>query len=228
MDRYVLKSGARQALKTNWGAAICAMVIVVGFHLILSVVLAYILRTGPFSVTVNFSSIVKDIIPEGNPLAGNISTRFTSLLGSFFVGGYLCFYLNLSQGLPVRAGDVTSQANRFFSFFFAKLMMGIMIALWSLLFVIPGIIASFRYSQTLYLMARNPQLSSFDAIQMSGEMMRGHKMELFVLQLSFIGWHLVGIFTLGLGYLFVVPYIETTMAAYHQLLWERYTASHPI
>lgn len=91
----------------------------------------------------------------------------------------------------------------------------VFVFLWTLLFIIPGIIKGISYSQMFYLMSDDEKLEPGDAQRKSMEMMEGHKWEYFVLQLSFIPWHLLGIITFGIAYVWVVPYIETTMAEYH-------------
>lgn len=91
----------------------------------------------------------------------------------------------------------------------------VFVFLWTLLFIVPGIIKSISYSQMFYLMADDEKLEADVAQRKSMEMMEGHKWEYFVLQLSFIPWHLLGIATLGIAYVWVVPYMETTMAEYH-------------
>lgn len=91
----------------------------------------------------------------------------------------------------------------------------VFVFLWTLLFIVPGIIKSISYSQMFYLMADDEKLEADVAQRKSMEMMEGHKWEYFVLQLSFIPWHLLGIVTLGIAYVWVVPYMETTMAEYH-------------
>lgn len=95
------------------------------------------------------------------------------------------------------------------------------IFLWSLLFIVPGIIKAYEYYMVPYLLGENPNLSTDDAFQMSKEMMDGHKWNTFVLQLSFIGWDLLAAFTLGLVHVFyVTPYRNLTLAA----LFERLNA----
>lgn len=86
------------------------------------------------------------------------------------------------------------------------LISSIMIFFWSLLLIIPGIIAALRYSQGIYLLLDHPEMTVFDCIQVSGEMMNGHKMERFVLALSFVGW------------LFSVSMLSTVLGAFLPLL----------
>lgn len=97
----------------------------------------------------------------------------------------------------------------------AYLRYEVFVFLWSLLFIVPGIIKSISYSQMFYFMAEDDKLEAGDAQRKSMEIMEGHKLEYFTLQLSFIPWHLLGIITFGIAYVWVAPYIETTMAEYH-------------
>ena len=106
--------------------------------------------------------------------------------------------------------------SQFGSAFIAGFVGTIFIMLWSCLFIIPGIIAAFRYSMTFYILADNPGMSGIDALNKSKEMMKGHKWEFFLLQLSFIGWCLLVPFTFGLLMIWLTPYMETTNALYYE------------
>lgn len=101
--------------------------------------------------------------------------------------------------------------------------------LWSFLFIIPGIIANFAYSQAYYIykdaIENGENLSPIDYITESKELMRGNKGRLFILELSFVGWHILALFTFGLGYLFLSPYIQTSKAVFYEDLVESYDAS---
>lgn len=95
--------------------------------------------------------------------------------------------------------------------------------LWSLLFVIPGIIKSYEYRMIPYLMAENPNLSKEQAFALSKQMMMGQKWSAFVLDLSFIGWHILSAFTVGILEIFyVAPYIHATNAALYEELSSAY------
>lgn len=107
----------------------------------------------------------------------------------------------------------------------AYLVVEIFTFLWSLLLVIPGIIKSFSYSQTFYIMADDPKIGGNEARKLSMKMMHGHKWEYFVLQLSFIPWHILAFFTFGLLYIYVAPYIAATNMAYYQKLSAGYVKS---
>jgi len=97
-----------------------------------------------------------------------------------------------------------------------NIVSGIFVFLWSLLFVIPGIVASYRYRQALYLLLDHPEMGIMECIRESKRLMRGHKAELFVLDLSFIGWALLSIIPFVSVY--TLPYTESTYALYYDQL----------
>lgn len=90
------------------------------------------------------------------------------------------------------------------------------IFLWSLLFVIPGIIKTFSYAMTSYILKDRPELAYNTAIDESMRLMNGNKMKLFLMHLSFIGWGLLCILTFGIGFLWLIPYVQTSVAAFYE------------
>ena len=84
------------------------------------------------------------------------------------------------------------------------------------LLIIPGIILSLMFSQTEYIMKDDPQISAADAMKKSAEMMNGHKMELFWLLLSFIGWAILCVFTFGFGFIFLLPYMSSALSHFYE------------
>ena len=98
----------------------------------------------------------------------------------------------------------------------AGLLVAIFTALWSILFVIPGIVKSYAYSMTFYIMNDNPELSASEAIKESQRMMKGYKMKAFLLDLSFIGWLFVGALCCGIGTLWVAPYMAAAKAELYE------------
>lgn len=90
--------------------------------------------------------------------------------------------------------------------------------LWMLLLIIPGIVKAYSYSMTYYVLEDNPEFSGDKAIEESMRLMQGHKMELFWLHLTFIGWALLCVLTLGIGTLWLVPYMNTAQAAFYENL----------
>ena len=99
---------------------------------------------------------------------------------------------------------------------------GLSIFLWSLLLLIPGVIKSYEYYMVPYLLAEDPHLSWEEARDLSRKMMDGHKFDLFVLELSFLGWDIAGLLLCGVGQVFVYPYKEMVYAELYGLLRSPY------
>lgn len=100
----------------------------------------------------------------------------------------------------------------------ATLLMELIIGLSSLLLIFPGIIATYRYSQTYFLLLDNPEMSAVEALKESARLMRGRKADLFILHLSFIGWILLVPITYGIIIIYLLPYFAATSAAYYYAL----------
>lgn len=137
--------------------------------------------------------------------------------------GYAKFNLNLINKTGPDIKDLFSEMGRFKAGFVMQFLRGLYTFLWTLLLIIPGIIASYSYRMTPYILMENPDMTASEAIRASKEMMRGNKWRLFCLEFSFIGWSLLAALTLGIGMLFLRPYMEAAGAAfYRELKWERH------
>ena len=161
----------------------------------------------------------------------SIATLAMTLFVNLVTYGWQLFTLRASrEEEPGGAETLFSCFQQFWRFLLAQLLMNLFITLWSLLFVIPGIIAAFAYSQTIYIMLDNPQISPLEAIGASKQLMRGHKFEYFTLQLSFLGWAYLSIFTFGLLGIWLNPYMQVTMANYYNALtgWQPRQAEEPM
>lgn len=139
---------------------------------------------------------------------------FVFLVGGAVRLGYVRFNRNLIDGNNPQFSDIFSRFTYFWQGFLMQLLMGIFIFLWSLLLIIPGIIAAYSYAMTPYILEENPSMSVMEAIRRSKEMMDGNKWRLFCLQISFIGWALLSILTCGVGFLFLTPYMSAAECAF--------------
>lgn len=155
---------------------------------------------------------------------------FVAALGTFLlaygivtliIGGAvrlgLCKYNTdlVSAPSTARFGTLFSRFSIFGKAFLLQLVTGLFVFLWSLLFVIPGIIAAYRYSMAPYIMAQNPDIGVMEAINQSKTMMYGHKGRLFCLHLSFIGWACLAVLSFGIGFLWLNPYVYATEATFY-------------
>lgn len=139
---------------------------------------------------------------------------------TFFIGGaielgYCRFNMNLIRGTNPKFSDIFSRLNYFGKALGLRIMITILIFLWSLLFVIPGIIALYRYSMAFYIMEEDPSIGIMDAIAESKQLMIGNKFRLFCLSFSFIGWAILSLLTFGIGFLWLIPYTNASYAAFY-------------
>ena len=125
-------------------------------------------------------------------------------------------YLKLTDGIKPEIAELFQHFDKFWGSFKVTFFTGLFTFLWSLLFVIPGIIKAYSYAMAMYILAENPEMPALEAIDKSKEMMNGHKMELFVLYLSFIGWGLLCAVTFGIAAIWVIPYMNATMANFYK------------
>ena len=130
--------------------------------------------------------------------------------------GHCKYYIDLvAENRPDEVSVIFSRFDIFLKAMGLNLFMALFIWLWSLLFIVPGIIAAYRYRLAPYLMAENPNLGIREAVNMSKELMAGHKWRLFCLNLSFIGWGILSALTCGIGDLWLNPYIYAANAAFY-------------
>ena len=137
------------------------------------------------------------------------------LLLVFFTLGSASYFLKLSRGEEVKLEELFSKGNLFIKAICITIVGGVIIFAGCLLFIIPGIILAFGYSMTTYILLDNPEVGVTEALKQSREMMKGHKMQYFILNLSFIGWAILSVFTLGILLFWLVPYIEVTCANFY-------------
>ena len=128
--------------------------------------------------------------------------------------GYAKFNLNLLDGAPATVGDLFAYFSYWKNAIIARLVSTVIITLFSLLLVIPGIIASLSLAMVPYILAENPDMKAMDALKLSKNIMDGNRWRLFCLQFSFIGWHLLASLTLGIGYLWLTPYMHASYTAF--------------
>ncbi|PID28680.1 MAG: hypothetical protein CSB55_03890 [Candidatus Cloacimonadota bacterium] len=165
----------------------------------------------------------------GNAAAGTaVFTGLNLLINSFLPGigfflvtptvlfGYILFTLSISRGKDAQLEQILKGFNNFIRFALAGLLIRLFIFLWSLLFIIPGIVASYSYSMAFYIMADDDSVSASEAIAKSKIMMRGNKWKLFYLHCRFIGWAILAwLFSFGIGFLWLSPYIRVSTAKFY-------------
>lgn len=148
--------------------------------------------------------------------AAAIIALVMAIIGSVVELGHNQYYISLvGENKKEPVSVLFSRIGIFGKALGLRLYMGIKVLLWSLLFIIPGIIAAYRYVMAPYIMAENPDVGIREAVERSKELMQGHKWRMFCLEFSFIGWALLCIFTLGIGFLWLSPYQYASYAAFY-------------
>jgi len=136
------------------------------------------------------------------------------LAGPMMVGLYL-MYLAISRNQKADLGQLFRGFNMFVSALGAYLLMCLFILLWCLLLIVPGIIAAFSYAMTFFIIAEDDSIGPLEAITKSKQMMRGRKWKLFCLCWRFFGWFLLCLLTCGVGFIFLIPYVNTAYARFY-------------
>jgi uncharacterized membrane protein len=221
-SRADLKARARFTMKQNYWKCVL-------------VSLVFLLIGGNFGSNFNvniknsYNNVYYNNTPFGNFAIGMLLTfAFITfiiaiaitvfLVNPLVVGCDRFFMINLHQ--PAQAGNMGyAFKNNYGNIVGVMFLRTIYTLLWSLLFIIPGIIKHYEYLMIPYLLAENPNLSDREAFSMSRQMMDGQKLNAFILDLSFIGWYILSNITLGiLGIFYVNPYLNSTHAALFEAL----------
>ena len=146
------------------------------------------------------------------------------IIGGAVTLGYAKFHLNLVDGKVAMVSDLFSEFKRWKTAFAMQFLRSIYIILWTLLFIIPGIRATYSYAMAPYILLENKGMTGREAIAKSKELMEGNRFRLFCLEISFIGWNFLCLmFTFGIGYLWLIPYQQASIAVfYREISKERY------
>ena len=144
------------------------------------------------------------------------------LIGSLEVGMNRYVLKLTDYRLDIKLSDLFSGFDVFFKALFITVLYGLGVFIGTILFIVPGIIIALMFSQSYYILAQNPEKTAIECMKLSTNIMKHHKWELFVLELSFIGWIILGLIPFGLGLLWVMPYYFVTLGNYYVALKESY------
>lgn len=153
-------------------------------------------------------------LPGAIPYVGWIVSLL--IAGPMALGLIICFMGFIRNERQLQFESLFDGFKNYSSALVLQLLIAIFTFLWTLLLFIPGIIAALRYSMSFYILNDNPQIGAKAALEESKRMMQGNKGKLFCLYLSFIGWFLLSCLTFGIGFLWFIPYVQTTTAYFYQ------------
>lgn len=232
MEAKILRSRARANLTGSWGVSIAVAVVASLLGGLIAGTSFLPSLNEEMTIPLPFLQEIADWLNRGWKI-GNVTFSFRSgifgfaafLIGGVLEMGYADFLLKQHDGKETEFKDLFSKFDWFGTGFAQRFLRGLYTALWSLLFIIPGIIKGYAYAMTPFILAEHPELSASRAIELSEQMMDGHKAELFVLELTFIGWDILAGLTLNLGNIALNPYKNAAHAAFYRQLQaeNRYT-----
>ena len=214
-----LRAQARERLEGQWGTFVLMTFLMLVIQTILQIP-GYI------------GSLLEVLSPE-NVLASLSFSNISNILS--------LLALPLSWGLTVsllrnhreESVDLENlfdgfRGGRYTRVFCALFLVRLFTILWTLLLIIPGIMKAFSYALTPYILLDEPELTARQAITRSCEIMQGRRWKLFCLQLSFIGWGILSLLTFGIGILWLVPYMNASVAAFYEDARAEYEAENSI
>lgn len=204
MNREELKSSAKASLQGKYPETIKMIVIYFAINFAIGFVIG----------------LIGGIANMDRQILSGFTSIISTVVSCLLILGLNSYFLKISRNETVSYKELFSKTNLFAFCLSLTILVGIFTYLWLLLFIIPGIIAAISYSQAYYIALDNPNLSAKECIDESKKLMNGHKMDYFLLHLSFIGWILLGALTLGILYFWLIPYMSVTEANFYNKLIE--------
>lgn len=199
------KNEALSRIRPNWTPLIIASIIYILF-------IAVICGASSLPSLVNSTSVALGLGSTGATFLLSIFIVYPLQLG--FANAIRVFYE--SNDLDCTNNMVRFSTTNYLHKVLGMFFMGLKVCLWTMLFFIPGIVMSFAYAMTPYILEENPELSAWEASTRSREMMKGHKFDLFYLYLSFIGWFFLCLLTAGIGFIWLSPYFKSAEVAFYE------------
>ena len=236
------KNAALAALKGNWGKAVLVAVIfmaityiAIGPYAYQTVKVQTYVRENMPQVTsgTGLGSAMREAMEatltmSQDPEYISMQTKTQGSMGLYYLLLFFVImplavgYLNTFRKLLVQGDNALPEnmykfaTTNYWHKVWGMFLTYVFVFLWSLLLVIPGIIKMFSYAMTPFILEEYPELSANEAIDRSRAMMKGHKFDLFWLILSFLGWMILCLFTAGIGYLWLSPYMNSSVAAFYE------------
>jgi uncharacterized membrane protein len=216
MNSKELRAKARESLKGNWGVAVLASIIATVFG-----------ATGSSISNGNTDDIDFSALSQ---LAPSEVLTTLAVFGAFIIFGlivslvisaivsigYAQFNIDLIDGVKPNIGTLFSKSKQVTTAIVSNLLVFVHVAIGTILFIVPGIIAALNFSMVNYIIAENPGITAREALKKSKEMMQGNKIRFLCLGLSFFGWAIITALTLGIAGIWVAPYMQASFAAFYR------------
>ena len=215
MNSKEIRSNARKALKGHWGTAIIAAIIANVFPSV--------------GYSSSFSSDDMDFTKLSELSGTELITTFAIFGGILLIGlaislvvssvisiGYAQFNMDLVDGDDPKISTLFSKVRQLKTAVIANILVFVRVFFGMIFFIVPGVIALFKYSMTNYIIAENPGIGAREALEKSKKIMKGNKLRFFLLGLSFIGWEILVVLTFGIAGIWVSPYMQASYAEFYR------------
>ena len=215
MNSKEIRSNARKALKGHWGTAIVAAIIANVFPSV--------------GYSSSFSSDDMDFTKLSELSGTELITTLAIFGGILLIGlaislvvssvisiGYAQFNMDLVDGDDPKISTLFSKVRQLKTAVIANILVFVRVFFGMIFFIVPGVIALFKYSMTNYIIAENPGIGAREALDKSKKIMKGNKLRFFLLGLSFIGWEILVVLTLGIAGIWVSPYMQASYAEFYR------------
>ena len=214
-----LRAQARERLEGQWGT------------FVLMTFLMYVI-SAILQIPGSIGDLLKVLSPENALTSESLSTLsvMLSLLALPLSWGLTVSLLRNHREESVDLENLFDgfRGGRYTRVFCALFLVNLFTFLWALLLIIPGIMKAFSYALTPYIIMDEPELTARQAITRSCEIMEGRRWKLFCLSLSFIGWGILSLLTFGIGFLWLAPYMNASIAAFYEDARAEYEAENSI
>ncbi|HET6871480.1 MAG TPA: DUF975 family protein [Sporolactobacillaceae bacterium] len=203
-----LKQQARNALANKWGLAILVTLLYAVFNYLVPNGIEWLLSGG-------------DLGPSEPTMPQVVSGLISILLAPLTIG-LTWYFMDLFDGERARWTHLFEpfDVSNYLKMLGSVLLLWLYSFLWTLLFIVPGLVKSLAYSQTFFVMKDHPEMSINEAITRSRQLMNGYKWRYFFFTLSFIGWFILALLTMGIGFLWLLPYYYMSCVAFYRFLVE--------
>ena len=225
MQAYDHRARARAALRGNWPTAalvtfLAALISAAGGGPSIEIKLN---SDRPLQVTVpeEVSRFFLEVLGVALPVVLMISMGLLLIrlvMGGVMELGKARYHLNLMDGAEAQVADLFTGFPKFLQALVMSLTRDFLVFLGLCLLIVPGVLLLYGFAMAPYILTEEPDCTGWEALQRSYDLMRGHRLELFWLELTFIGWHILAAFTFGIGQLFLTPYVESARASFYREL----------
>ena len=214
---------AREKLSGKWKTAILITLLatILGAATTVALEIELKFESGRGVVVTLFEEYAFTLLKEG-PISGMLAVValvwgiFILVIGGAMTLGYFQFFQNLVRKEEAEVNTLFVHKEKLWHGFCINFLQGLYIVIWTICFIIPGVMAAYSYAMAHFIANDHPEMSASEVLTTSKVMMDGNRWRLFCLEISFIGWAILSAFTLGLGSFVLAPYVETAKAHFYQ------------